>query len=189
MDYTTDRILDPSCQVQMQPQNSANAVQSGCYNVKSTEMQQPEPQDTSAFIIREESSQAPMQSNQLGQDSDISQLEQLPDISIWRNGVSVPTAMPLFGGNNYSRSLFTIPDDFIHFLFDGNQPNILRNDDISSVASYSRWVSLTTQGIQLIQRWIVDGRLTQTAMQIHKANFLKARILIFSVRAIFLSFL
>ncbi|OBT70962.1 hypothetical protein VF21_10328 [Pseudogymnoascus sp. 05NY08] len=108
-------------------------------------LQQSQLQATSALVTREIPSQAPMQANQLNQNASVSQLDQLPDIAMWRNGVPVTTEMPSFGGNSYSSSLFTIPDDFIQFLFDGNQPNNLRNDDNAGLASYQSYTNTQSQ--------------------------------------------
>lgn len=35
--------------------------------------------------------------------------------------MTVPNAMPVFGGEGYSRSPFAIPDDFVAYLFSGQQ--------------------------------------------------------------------
>lgn len=136
MDYTSDSVLDPGRQVQIQQQFSANGAQANRQYVKSAAVQQAEAQGASALPTREAPSQPPMMSNHLNQNVNLSQQEHLPDIGIWRNGVTPTTAMPLFGGDSYSRSLFTIPDDFIQFLFNGDQPNNPANNDNPSLTSF-----------------------------------------------------
>ncbi|KFZ11248.1 hypothetical protein V501_04857 [Pseudogymnoascus sp. VKM F-4519 (FW-2642)] len=145
MDYTSDVTLDPDCPVQIRPQYPPNGAQTGCHYVKSTAMQQPGPQDTSAFIVHEVPNPLPINSNQLNQNITLFQQEQLPDIGIWRTGLPAPTAIPQFSGDRYSRSVFTMPDDFIQFLFDGNQPNNSRNGDNLSTGSFPSCINTQSQ--------------------------------------------
>lgn len=44
------------------------------------------------------------------------------NIGMWRAGVPLPAveSMPFFGDDNWGRSPFTIPEDFINFIFKGN---------------------------------------------------------------------
>jgi hypothetical protein len=35
--------------------------------------------------------------------------------------ISAPNTMPVFGGEGYNRSPFAIPEDFVAFLFSGQQ--------------------------------------------------------------------
>jgi hypothetical protein len=82
-----------------------------------------------AFPICERDNQAQRTPNDAQHNATIPQEQQLLDMDMWRNKVSAPTGMPIFGGDNYARSPFTIPDDFVRFLFSGNNLDNTTNNN------------------------------------------------------------
>jgi hypothetical protein len=112
MDYVGGSISDYESQPQISPPYSTG--------LKLPATQHLEAPGAAAFSICERDDQEQRMPNDTHQNATLPQDQQFLDMDIWRNKVSAPTGMPLFGSDSYSRSPFTIPDDFVRFLFSGN---------------------------------------------------------------------
>ncbi len=130
MDPSADNMSTPGSHSQIQAQYAASTSQ--------TAVQPPQTQGAAGpFISGEVPGEVSPLFNQLHQNANLSQQQQLLEIGMWRDEVQAPTTMPFFGGgDSYARAPFTIPDDFIQFLFNGDQPTGLTNIKSPSQATF-----------------------------------------------------
>lgn len=130
MEYAEEVILDQGRQPQIPPPYATDLIPSATQHTQT--------QGAAAFSIGEGNGPLPIMYYDMHQNPTTPQEQQLPNIDTWRNKAPFLTGIPVFGGDSHARSPFTIPDDFIQFLFSGNNLDRSTNNENLAVNHFPR---------------------------------------------------